>query len=341
MDVLSEVLRAVRLTGAIYFDVAARAPWVAETPALARICGQVMPDFEHVIAFHIMLDGWCWAQLGDESEPPVRLAAGDSILFPHGDRHMMGTEAGRHAEPNYSLYYRPKDQPLPFVLSELGGTGEPARFVCGYLGCDARPFNPILAALPRMIHVRADTNGGGNRLAELIRMAVEESTSRREGGETVLAKLSELMFVQALRRYIDGLPPEARGWLPGLRDPHVGAALSLMHGQAAEGWTLERLAKKVGLSRSALSDRFTHYVKEPPMHYLGRWRMQLAARALESPGASIAAIAADVGYQSEAAFNRAFKKYVGVPPGEWRRSRSPTPGAVAPSGREKRNEARP
>jgi transcriptional regulator GlxA family with amidase domain len=178
-----------------------------------------------------------------------------------------------------------------------------------------------------MMHVRADA-GRGHRLAELIRMAVEESTSRREGGETILAKLSELMFVQALRRYVDDLPSDSRGWLSGLRDPHVGAALSLMHAQASEDWTLERLAKKVGLSRSVLSERFTHYVKEPPMHYLGRWRMQLAARALEAPGASIAAIAADVGYQSEAAFNRAFKKYVGVPPGEWRRTRSPRAGAV-------------
>jgi AraC-like DNA-binding protein len=320
MDVLSEVLRAVRLTGAIYFDVTARAPWVAETPPVARICGEVMPAFEHVIAFHIMLDGWCWAHLADDSAPPIRLAAGDAVLFPQGDRHAMGTEPGRHAEPDLSLYYRPTDRPLPFVLAELGGNGERARFVCGYLGCDARPFNPILATLPRMMHVRAETNGG-HRLAELIRMAVEESTSRREGGETILARLSELMFVQALRRYIDDLPAESRGWLPGLRDPHVGAALSLMHGQAAESWTLERLAKKVGLSRSALSERFTHYVKEPPMHYLARWRMQLAARALESPTAGIAAVAADVGYQSEAAFNRAFKKFVGVPPGEWRRAR--------------------
>jgi AraC-like DNA-binding protein len=320
MDVLSEVLRAVRLTGAIYFDVTAHAPWVAETPPVARICGEVMPEFEHVIAFHIMLDGWCWAHLADDSAQPIRLAAGDAVLFPQGDRHAMGTEPGRHAEPDLSLYYRPTDRPLPFVLAELGGNGERARFVCGYLGCDARPFNPILATLPRMMHVRAEANGG-HRLAELIRMAVEESTSRREGGETILARLSELMFVQALRRYIDDLPAESRGWLPGLRDPHVGAALSLMHAQAAENWTLERLAKKVGLSRSALSERFSHYVKEPPMHYLARWRMQLAARALESPAAGIAAVAADVGYQSEAAFNRAFKKYVGVPPGEWRRTR--------------------
>ena len=237
MDVLSEVLRAVRLTGAIYFDVTARAPWVAETPALSSICAKVMPEFEYVIAFHIMLDGWCWAQLGDESEPPVRFAEGDAILFPQGDGHLMGSEPGRRSEPDYTLYYRPNDRPLPFVLKEMGGHGEASRFVCGYLGCDARPFNPILSTLPRMIHVESP-KGERSPTTELIRMAVEESTNRRAGGETILAKLSELMFVQALRRYLDDLPPESRGWLSGLRDPQLGAALGLIHGQPAEDWTL-------------------------------------------------------------------------------------------------------
>jgi len=320
MDVLSEVLRAVRLTGAIYFDVTAHAPWVAETPPLPSICARVMPEFEYVIAFHIMLEGGCWAQLGDESEPPVRLGQGDSILFPQGDGHWMATEPGRRSQPDYELYYRPDDRPLPFVLDQKGGDGEPARFVCGYLGCDAHPFNPILGALPRMIHVESP-GGASNPTVDLIRMAVEESASARAGGETILAKLSELMFVHALRRYVDGLPPESRGWLSGLRDPQIAAALALLHGKPSEDWTLERLAREVGLSRSALSERFAHYVEEPPMRYLGRWRMQLATRALEAPHASIAQVASEIGYASEAAFNRAFKKYVGVPPGEWRRTR--------------------
>lgn len=321
MDVLSEVLRAVRLTGAIYFDVRPNEPWMAATPPLSTICGKVMPEFEHVIAFHIMLDGWCWAELSDGSEKPVRLEAGDAVLFPSGDAHLLGSESGKHAEPDYSIYYRPDDRPLPFVLTELGGGGAAARFVCGYLGCDARPFNPILGGLPRIIHVRSP-DGEHNPTAELIRMALEESASRRAGSETILAKLSELMFVQALRRYVDELAPESRGWLSGLRDPQIGAALSLIHGRPAEDWTLEQLAKEVGLSRSAFSERFAHYVEEPPMRYLGRWRMQLALRALEAPGISIAEAAVEVGYNSEAAFNRAFKKYVGVPPGEWRRSRA-------------------
>ncbi len=320
MDVLSEVLRAVRLTGAIYFDVTARAPWVAETPALSTICHQVMPDFESVIAFHIMLDGGCWAQIGDESEAPLWFGEGDAILFPQGDGHLMGSEPGRRSEPDYSLYYRPDDRPLPFVLKEMGGDGEPARFVCGYLGCDARPFNPLLSALPRLIHVRCRP-GERDPTLDLIRMSIAESEQPRAGGETVLAKLSELIFVQGLRRYVDEQPPESQGWLSGLRDPHVGQALARIHGRPAEDWTLDRLAKEVGASRSVLSERFAHYVGEPPMRYLTRWRMQLASRALESPATTLAQAATEVGYQSEAAFNRAFKKVVGVPPGEWRRRR--------------------
>lgn len=320
MDVLSDVLSAVRLTGAVYFDVNARAPWIAETPAVSSICANVMPEFEHVIAFHIMMDGWCWAQLADESEPAVRMEAGDAVILVGGEAHFMGTERGKRDAPNLDLYFRPRDRPLPFVLSELGGSGEPARFVCGYIGCDARPFNPILGALPRLLHVRA-SSAGGNLTLELIRVALQETERPRAGGETLLSKLSELMFLQAVRQHVDGLSPQSRGWLSGLRDRHVGAALHAMHAQPAEPWTLDTLAREVGLSRSAFAERFTDLVGVPPMHYLGNWRLQLAARLLEGRGKSIAEAALAVGYESEAAFNRAFKRQVGLPPGAWRRSR--------------------
>jgi AraC-like DNA-binding protein len=319
MDVLSEVLRAVRLTGAVFFDVSARAPWVAESPTQSSISAKVMPDFERVIPFHIVLDGSCWAQLGEESCEPIRLVKGDAVLLPHGDRHSLGSEAGGRAEPDYGRYYRPDDRPLPFVLKELGGSGASVHLACGFLGCDARPFNPVLDGLPPLLHVQGQA--GANPTLELIRMALEESAARRAGSETVLAKLSELMFVQALRRYLDQLPADSGGWLSGLRDPQVGRALGLIHGRPAEDWTLERLAREVALSRSAFAERFSHFVREPAMRYLGRWRMQLALRALESPSTSIAQAASQVGYQSEAAFNRAFKKYMGVPPGQWRRAR--------------------
>jgi len=320
VDVLSDVLRAVRLTGAVYFDVRAREPWTAETPPVTSICAEVMPEFEHVISFHIVLDGGCWAQLGDDPKSAVQLAAGDAVIFPRGDSHVLGSQRGVRSEPDYSMYYRPNDRPLPFVFKELGGKGAASRFICGYLGCDARPFNPVLDALPRLLHVRARQEGE-NLTRDLMRMALLENEHPRAGGETILSKLSELMFLQAIRQYIDGLPKESKGWLSGLRDRHVGMALRLMHGRPAERWTIDSLAREVGLSRSAFAERFTELMSVPPMQYLGNWRLQLAAQLLERNGTSIAQAAAEVGYESEAAFNRAFKKQVGIPPGSWRRSR--------------------
>lgn len=318
MDVLSDVLRAVRLTGAIYFDINARAPWIAASPPTATICANVMPDFERVISFHIMLDGHCWASLSDGSEPPVKLDSGDAVIFVRGEPHVMSSEPGGCAQPDMSMYHRPTDRPLPFVFSEFGGDGERARVVCGYLGCDAQPFNPILEALPHVMHVKS-TSPSGRMIHELIRAALQESQAPRAGGETILSKLSELMFLQAIRDHIDHLPASSKGWLSGLRDRHVGAALALMHGRPAESWTLDTLAKEVGLSRSAFAERFADRMCVPAMQYLANWRLQLAARALERPGTSIAQAAAEVGYESEAAFNRAFKRLVGVPPGAWRR----------------------
>jgi AraC-like DNA-binding protein len=323
LDVLSDVLRAVRLTGAVYFDINAREPWVAESPSGSSICKSVMPGFEHVISFHIMLDGWCWAQLADESQAAVRLEAGDAVIFVRGDGHYMTTEQGRRSTPDMAMYYRPTDHPLPFVLSEFGGSGDKSRFVCGYLGCDARPFNPILDALPRLLHVKR-TSTGGQLTHDLIRVALAETARPSAGGETMLSKLSEVMFLQAVRQYIDGLPRESSGWLAALRDRHVGAALRLMHGRPAEPWTLDSLAREVGLSRSVFAERFAQIMQTPAMHYLSNWRLQLAAKLLERQNLSISQAAAEVGYESEAAFNRAFKKVVGIPPGAWRRARSAT-----------------
>jgi AraC-like DNA-binding protein len=320
VDVLSDVLRAVRLTGAIFFDVEARAPWVAATPEGFSIGGKVMPQSEHVIMFHAVTSGGCWAELLDGSMPPMRLDAGDIIVLPMGDAHVLCSEPGMRTEANIDQYRRPIDRSLPIVVSGIGGGGaERARFVCGYLGCDARPFNPVLHALPRVLLARA--MDGVGCMTQLIRLAVEESTARRSGGESVLSRVAELMFVDVVRRHLDMLPKDAGGWLSGLRDPHVGAALALMHGRPADAWTLERLAHEVGLSRSVFADRFAHFMQETPMHYLTRWRMQLASHLLERQGFGVAQVAAEVGYESEAAFSRAFKKSVGVPPGAWRRGR--------------------
>lgn len=320
MDVLSDVLSAIRLTGAIYFEIRARAPWVAASPSVAEIAARVMPGFEHVIAFHFLLDGAGFAQLADESEPPVRLEQGDAVVFAGGDAHFVSSEHGIRGEPNLNYYYAPKDRSLPFVIEAPGGEGDSARLVCGFIGCDAGPFNPLVDVLPKTLRVRSAPEHG-TLSHELIRVALQETERPRAGGETFLAKASELLFLQALRQYAEGLPPEAQGWLAGLRDVHIGAALRLMHGRLAEPWTLETLARSVGVSRSVFSDRFTHVMGVPPMQYLGNWRLQVAARLLLRENMNIAQAATAVGYESEAAFNRAFKRRMGVPPGVWRRSR--------------------
>lgn len=322
MDVLSDVLRAVRLTGAIFFDVEARAPWVAQTPAVWQFGREVMPGSEHVIVFHVLTRGSCWAAMVDGSVPPIELRAGDLIVLPNGDEHVFSSVPGMRAQPDLTRYRRPIRERLPFpiLVNEGSGERELCHFVCGYLGCDSRPFNPLLDALPRMFHapISAATR---TWLTQLVRVAIAETEHSSAGGETMLAKLAELMFVEVIRKYIDGLPQDTLGWLAGLRDPHIGAALRLIHAMPSSPWTLESLAREVGLSRSAFANRFGQFVGAPPMHYLARWRLQVAAQLFEGKGISIAAAAAQVGYESEAAFNRAFKKVVGVPPGAWRRSR--------------------
>ena len=321
MDVLSDVLQAVRLTGAVYFDVDAGSPWVGETPSTQRIAAAVMPGVEHIISFHAIVSGSCWAAIDDGSVPPVRVSEGDVLLYPSGAPNVLSSSPGQRGEVNMGMYYRPVDQNLPFAIIH-GGTGdERTRFICGYLGLDAKPFNPLLSALPQMICLRKPADGR-TWVTDLFRVAMAEGGRRQEGGETILSKLSELMFVELIRRYLETLPEDARGWLSGLRDPHVGEALQLIHARPAEDWTLDRLARAVGLSRTSFSGRFTEFVGVSPMQYIARWRLQLARRLLERPQVSIAQAAAEVGYESETAFNRAFKRYVGIPPGIWRKGRS-------------------
>jgi AraC-like DNA-binding protein len=319
MDVLSEVLRAVRLTGAVFFDLEQRAPWASHTPVGAAIATNVMPEAEHVIMFHAVTHGGLWAEVTDRSVPPLRAEAGDILVVPNADAHVLSSSPGMRVPPNVGQYYRPTDRQLPFLVGPGDGDGERTRLICGYLGCDVRPFNPVLQCLPRLLHIRAAESSGA--ITQLFRLAADETAMLRSGGELVLSKIAELMFVDVVRRYMQSLPPDSSGWLSGLRDPHVGAALALLHGRSGEAWTVETLARDVGLSRSAFAERFAHFVRETPIHYLTRWRMQLAARLLEQHGYSIAQIAAEVGYDSDAAFNRAFKKCTGFTPGAWRKAR--------------------
>lgn len=322
MDVLSDVLATVRLTGAIFFDNTFREPWVAEAPRASAIAAAVMPTSQYVFFFHTLIEGSCWAELTEGSAEPLRLHAGDIVAFPLDDAHVFCSTIGMRAKPDLAVYHNPVDRQLPYIVND-GSGADTCRFICGYLGCDIRPYNPFIKSLPRVLHGRGTAGQGW--LAHLVRHAVSETQGLRPGGEIVLAKLAELLFVEVLREYVDGLSAGSRGWLAGLRDPQVGHALRLIHGRPAETWTLEGLARAVGLSRSVFVDRFTHYTCDTPMQYVARWRMQLAARRLENPAISIAQAGAEVGYESEAAFNRAFKKVVGLPPGAWRKYRIAPP----------------
>lgn len=316
-DVLSDVLRSVRLTGAVYFDFDLSSPWVAEAPPSSEIAAIVMPGAQRVIEYHLIARGTCWGHV--VGEPPILLKEGDLILFPQGDPHVMSSAPGMRAGPDMSLFVRPTT-PLPLVYERGGGGPDRTRLVCCFLGCDDRPFNPLLTALPRTIHLSGPgSEATAGWLPTLLHIAVRESGSARAGRDNVLARMSELMFVEAIRRYLETLPAAQTGWLAGLRDPVTGQALAALHGEPASAWTVESLARAVGVSRSVLADRFAAIVGQPPMQYLALWRMQLASRRLLE-GEQVAEVATAVGYESEAAFSRAFKKLVGEAPATWRRS---------------------
>jgi AraC-like DNA-binding protein len=317
MDALSDVLRAVRLTGAIFFDIQASEPWVAETPPGEAIVDAMFPGSEHLVCYHVITRGTCWACV--PGEQPIQLSTGDIIVLPHGDTHVLSSTPGLRRSPDMTLYRMPADRKLPVSISMGDPQGTPVHFVCGFLGCDARPYNPLLTSLPRVILVSGQTGGA---LAAYVQFALAESKKPRMGGQCVLGRLSELMFVDVVRHYLETLPADRTGWLAGLRDPFVGRALAVFHRDPAAEWTIESLAKSIGLSRSALAERFTQFMGHPLMQYMTNWRMQLAANHLLSGMDSIASIANRVGYESEAAFSRAFKKSVGTPPSQWRRSRN-------------------
>jgi AraC-like DNA-binding protein len=331
-DILSDVLRNVRLRGALFFHVSGSRNWAAEAPPAREIAAAVMPGSEHVMEYHVVTRGGCWGAIVGES--PVRLEAGDIILFPHGDQHVVSSAPGMRARADASSYFEHKAEQLPFTLV-YDGTEVPRPeshaedgetvLVCGFLGCDLRPFNPLIATLPRLLHLRCAEDHGW--IAQFVRQAVVESRNKRPGGEAMLERMSEMMFVDAVRRYVDTLPEDSRGWLAGLRDRFVGRALALMHDAPATEWTVDELGRRVGLSRSALHERFAEMIGQPPMQYLANWRMQVGAALLRDTNATVASVAQDVGYDSEAAFARAFKRLVGTSPAAWRRQRAPATSA--------------
>ena len=329
MDALSDVLRVVRLNGAIYLDGEFAAPWCVIGRADAELCEGYLPRSERVLSFHFVTGGACWARLPDDPASALRIEAGEIVVVPQGETHILGSATNLQPVSSADVLARHL-QSAPGEIMKLahGGSGPVTRMVCGFLGGENVLENPLLNALPRIFKV--DMRGARTAwLQSSLQFAAEEAAQKRAGSATVLGKLSELLFVEAIRRYVELLPAEHTGWLAGLRDRFVGRALTLLHARPAQDWTVEDLAKEVGLSRSALAQRFGDFVGAPPMQYLARWRLQIAAQELRAGNKPLAAVAEDVGYESEAAFNRAFKREFGMPPATWRRTRG-QPAAAAP-----------
>jgi len=322
-DVLSNVLRVIRLTGALFFRVDASSPWSVDVPEANSFARIILPRAQHVVSYHIIIEGSGWISIGEE--PPIEFSEGDILVIPQGDPYGMRSapaeQSGLSQSDSLDFFRAMAAGQLPFVVAEGGSGPAVTTYVCGFLGCDAGPFNPLLEALPRLMRIPRSSDASGDLLDRLIDLAIVEVPLRRAGAECIRLLLSELMFVEVVRRYLETPAPPQIGWLAGLRDPAVGRAIALLHDDPARNWGLAELACEAGVSRSVLAARFTHLVGYPPIQYLARWRVQLAARLLADGTAKISAVGRDVGYESEAAFSRSFKRIAGVPPAEWRDGR--------------------
>lgn len=324
MDVLSEVLRAVKLRGALFFNGEFSAPWCfyaagppSENPYLLWLSGQSQDGVpsERLILFHFLTEGCAYARLPDGRR--VELTAGDIVILPRGDAHYLGN--GSPERPVDSFKTFGKDLAGGMKAARFGGGGELTRFVCGYLLCEPRLSEVFLAGLPPLLKVRVADDSSGQWLAHSIRFSVEQAARSSAGGGLVLGKLSELLFIETLRSYLNALPPAETGWMAGARDAVVGQAMALLHAEPAHPWTVPELARRTGLSRTRLAERFRHFLGESPMAYLAQWRLKLGAEKLQVSEGSVAEIAAAVGYGSEAAFNRAFRREFECPPAQFRR----------------------
>ena len=314
MDPLSDVIRAVGLNGAYFYRVEAGGPWSVPTVSARELTPRVLPDAEHLISYHILLAGSCWAGL--DSEQQVHMEPGDVILFPHGDPHLMSSRAQRDLGGLGDVLASAHRYTDTVFLGPEGS--QDTTLVCGFLGCDVRPFNPLLASLPRHVHAPGIAKGW---LAQFPVRVVAESRMSGVGNETMVIRMAELLFIEAVRQHIGRQTTAQTGWLAGLVDPVVGSALSQLHERPAHSWSLIELARAIAVSRTVLVERFSRVIGLPPMLYLKRWRLQLAADHLSRGSAKVATIATQVGYASEAAFSRAFKQETGASPATWRRER--------------------
>lgn len=317
MDVLSEVLRIVRLEGALFFNGEFSAPWCLSEPRSTTIVPFLSPEAGHLILYHFLTEGSAYAMLPDGQRE--ELIAGDIVIFPHGDAHLLGN--GSIEKPVDAVQTFAKNLKEGLKLARFGGGGDITKFVCGFMTCDPRLSEVFLAGLPKMLKVHVSNEPSGQWLENSIRFSVGEADGSNAGVGLVLARLSEVLFVETLRRYISALPPDQTGWLAGARDPIIGQALALMHKEPAHPWTLADLARRIGLSRTRLAERFREFLGESPMAYLAQWRLKLGAEILQSTEDSVAEVAAAVGYGSAAAFNRAFTREFDCPPAQFRRKR--------------------
>jgi AraC family transcriptional regulator, alkane utilization regulator len=336
MDVLSEVLKVVRLSGAIHFRGEFTRPWAFLSSSPDILPARLEPGAESITPFHIATSGRCWLSCG--TLEPVVLEAGDVIVIARGDQHVMASDLGVTPVPIRQIYaHRAPDQ---ITALKHGGGGEETTFICGYLHSDQR-FSPLLDAMPTLLCVRvrngklvveaADEDPRMTKVITLdheaawwqvaIARLIAEATRPGPGNLALLARLSELLFMEILRWQLTHISEGRRGWLAGLNDPQISRVLTLIHAEPARPWTVEELAERAAMSRSALAKRFVELVGETPMLYLSGWRMQLARRLLSESPLGLAEIASRVGYESEAAFNRAFRRVVGTPPATWRQAR--------------------
>jgi AraC-like DNA-binding protein len=317
MDALAEMLRAIKVDSAIYLNGVFSEPWCVASPG-GRKLAPVFGSNGHIIIYHLLSEGRAYCEI--DGVERVELEPGDLIALPHGHEHRMG--GGRGSAP-LSI-----EKELPAILAHglelltVGGSGQAAKFICGYLACDPLLSQAFLGGLPPLIRLNVRDDASGQWLENSLRFSVTQAAAKDPGAAEMLSRLSEVFFVETLRRYQRELPPEQTGWLAGARDPGVGRALTLMHHRHTHPWTIAELAHEVGLSRTVLSERFRRFLGETPMAYLTRWRLRLGARALTSTNHSIGQVAFDVGYESEAAFNRAFKREYGLPPARYRRDQA-------------------
>ena len=309
MDALSEVLRLSRFTAGVTLDAATRAPWCVSVPASGAVARA-----------HLVVEGQCVvrAGLGDV----VALRAGELALVPRGDAHVIGSAIGDETVPLTSLLKTPvAGEMMPI---RLGGSGAGARWIALTVSCERHLAEPLLSALPSVMRADLSSASAFHWLVDALGLTLSASAAPPVGATAERARLAELVVIEAISRYVYERPPGGKGWLAGLNDRFVGRALALVHGRPSEAWTVEKLGRNVGLSRSALAERFSDVMGEPIFAFLTRWRLNLAAEYLLTTQRPIEAIAHEAGYESASAFSVAFKRAFGKPPSIWRKSRRRT-----------------